>query len=320
MALRGQERQTPQDGHQAQRLRAAWIYYIEGKTQNEVADILGLSRVAVTRLLSEARKRGEVIIHVPHPLAEFVELQRRLEAKFELTEAIVAPLSSAEQDPTPVIAAAAGSYISGLMDHNLTVGVGWGRTLHATLPFIRGRALNNVRVVSLLGGIAKARRFNPAEFAWAFAEIFDAEGFLISAPALVDSPQTKHALLEHCGIDQILEMATSADVALFSAGGISTITTSYRFGHVSEAERVSLTAQGAVGDVLYNFIDSDGRIVDHEVNQRAISLSLKRLARVPKRVFISGGPEKLEAVRGVLTSIKPTTFITDEVTAKALLA
>lgn len=313
------DRGTANDTQQALRIRAAWIYYIEGRTQNEVATILGLSRVAITRLLSEARRRGEVTIHIPHPLTELIERQRLLETRYGLTEAIIAPLSNPQTDPTPVIAAAAGRYITSLMDHNMTIGVGWGRTLHATLPHIRSRSLNNVRVVSLLGGIAQARRFNPAEFAWAFAEQFDAEGFLISAPALVDSPQTKHALLEHCGLDQILEMASASDVALFSTGGISTITTSYRFGHVSEAERLSLQHRGAVGDVLYNFIDQHGQLVDHEVNQRAVALSLERLARIPKRVLISGGPEKLAAIRGVLTSIKPTTFITDEQTATALL-
>lgn len=313
------ERQTLADSQQALRVRAAWIYYIEGRTQNETAEILGLSRVAVTRLLADARKRGEVIIQVPNRLATLVDLQRQLEERYALKEAVVAPLSDPASDPTPVIAAAAGGYISQIMDHNITIGVGWGRTLHASLPHIRGRALNNVRVVSLLGGIARARRFNPAEFAWSFAEIFDAEGFLVSAPALVDSPLTKHALLEHCGLEQIFEMASASDIALISTGGISTLATSYRFGHVQEAERLSLISRGAVGDVLYNFIDAEGRTVDHELNSRSLSLSLDRLARIPQRVLVSGGSGKLAAVRGALLSIKPTQFITDEMTAKSLL-
>jgi len=307
------------DPQQALRLRAAWIYYIEGRTQNDVAEILGLSRVAVTRMLSDARRRGEVNIRVPHPIAELVALQRRLETGFGLQEAVVAPLSAGDADPTTVIAAAAGDYISELMTGNMTVGVGWGRTMHASLPHIRGRSLNGVRVVSLLGGIAQAKRFNPAEFAWQFAEIFDAEGFLVSAPALVDSPQTKHALLEHCGLDQIFEMAASSDVAIFSAGGISNLTTSYRFGHVSAAERLSLIEKGAVGDILYNFVDARGEIVDHDVNARALSLSLDQLRRIPKRILISGGREKVAVLNAALRSIRPTALITDEQTAHALL-
>ena len=301
------------------RVRAAWIYYVEGHTQNEVANIMGLPRLAVTRLLSEARRRGEVKIDIASPLAGLTEIQRSLETKYGLAQAIVAPFLETGGDPVKVIAAAAGRYISETMTGNLTVGVGWGRTLHASLPFIQGRPLEKIRVISMLGGIAQARRFNPAEFAWQFAELFDGEGFLVPAPALVDSPETKHALLERCGLEQIFEMAAGMDVALISVGSISTLTTSYRLGHVSEAERKSLQEAGAVGDILYNFIDANGNLVDHPVNTRAISLDLGRLAKVPKKILVSGGQEKIASLRGALKLLQPTTFITDEQTAITLL-
>lgn len=301
------------------RIRAAWIYYVEGCTQNEVAERLGTSRVAVTRLLAEARRRGEVSIRINSTLVSIIELECRLEEKFGLTKAIVAPFCDKNGDPTKVIAAAAGAYISEAMADNMTIGVGWGRTLHAALPFIEGRSLKNVRVVSLLGGIAQAKRFNPAEFAWQFAELFDAEGFLIPAPALVDSPETKHALLEHCGLDLILQMAGASDLAIMSAGGISTLTTSYRLGHVSESERQSLEQMGAVGDILYNFVDRGGEILDHPVNERAVSIKLDDLARIPKRVLVSGGTEKINIMKAALKRIRPTSLITDEQTARSML-
>lgn len=302
------------------RVRAAWLYYVEGLTQSDVADRLGVNRIMITRLLSEARKRGEVVIRIKSKLGPLIEAQIQLEKKFGLAKAIVAPFTEEDGDPTRVIAAAAGEYVSGLMRNNVTIGVGWGRTLHTMLPYVEGRTLEGARVVSLLGGIAQARRFNPAEFAWQFAELFDAEGFLIPAPAIVDSAQTKHALLEHCGLDHIMSMAETCDVVLLSCGGISTLTTSYRTGHVSEAERISLIEAGAVGDVLYNFLDKDGRPVPHPVNERCISVSVDRLSRLSDKVLISGGIEKTLAIRATLKSVKPNTFVTDEATAMRLLA
>lgn len=301
------------------RVRAAWLYFIEGLTQAEIAGRLEVSRISVTRMISEARRRGEVMIRIKSELAPLTELQQALEAHFDLDQAIVAPQRDATSDPTRVIAAAAGTYVSSVLKDNMTVGVGWGRTLQAMLPFVEGRPMGNMRVVSLLGGISHARRFNPAEFAWQFAELFDAEGFLIPAPAIVDSTQTKHALLEHCGLDQILQMADTCDVALLSCGGISTLTTSYRLGHVSEADRKSLVAAGAVGDVLYNFLDSAGEPVSHEVNDRSISPSLDRLKRIKHKVLISGGREKLEILAATIGSLRPGVLITDEQSAMRLL-
>jgi DNA-binding transcriptional regulator LsrR (DeoR family) len=300
------------------RARAVWLYYVEGCTQNDIAAQLGINRVMVVRLLADARRRNEVRVTISAPLADLVELERQLETRHGIGRVIVAPFADPEGDPVRVIAAAAGNFVSGLMKSGMTVGVGWGRTLYNTLPFITGATLNDFRVVSLLGGIAAARRFNPAEFAWQFAELFQGEGFLVPAPAVVDSPETKHALLERCGLAAIFEMADHLDVALLSVGGISTLTTSYRTGYISESDRRSLIEAGAVGDVLYNFIDKDGQPVAHDVNDRVISVALPRLRRAPERVLISGGREKRVALAAAIRTVAPTTLITDEQTARHL--
>lgn len=302
------------------RVRAVWLYHVEGLTQNDVAQRLNINRVMVVRLLADAKRRNEVRLTISAPLASLVELGREVETRLGIDRVIVAPFDAADQDPVRVIAAAAGNFISGRMQSGMTVGVGWGRTLYNSLPFITGATLADFRVVSLLGGIAAARRFNPAEFAWQFAELFQGEGFLIPAPAVVDSPETKHALLERCGLSSIFEMADKLDVVLLSVGGISALTTSYRTGHISEAERRSLIEAGAVGDVLYNFIDAAGDIVAHEVNDRVISANLARLRKTPERVLISGGREKISAIKGVINTLGPTVFITDEITARTLIA
>lgn len=300
------------------RARAVWLYHVEGCTQNDIATALGINRVMVVRLLADARRRNEVRITIASPLAGLIEMERAIETKFGIRRVIVAPFADPDADPVKVIAAAAGSFLSGLMKSGMTVGVGWGRTLYNTLPYISGAQLDNFRVVSLLGGISAARRFNPAEFAWQFTELFQGDGYLIPAPAVVDSPETKHALLERCGLAGIFEMAEKLDVALLSVGGITALTTSYRTGYISESDRRSLIEAGAVGDILYNFIDEAGALVPHEVNERVISVKLTHLQRTPERVLISGGKEKIVAIRAAISTLRPTTLITDEQSALRL--
>ena len=190
---------NPQSDADRLRVRAVWLYHVEGRTQSDIATLLGINRVMVVRLLADARRRNEVRVTISAPLTELIDLERAVETRFGIARVIVAPFTDPDADPVKVIAAAAGNFISGLMKSGMTVGVGWGQTLYNSLPFITGATLQDFRVISLLGGIAAARRFNPAEFAWQFAELFQAEGFLIPAPAVVDSIETKHALLERCG-------------------------------------------------------------------------------------------------------------------------
>lgn len=308
------------DPSREMRVRAAWLYYVEGLTQQATAKLLKINRVQVTRLLAEARKRGEVDIRINASISSIIEVERAVEHAFGIAKVIIAPMASEELDPTKAIASIAGQFISNYVQSDMKIGVGWGRTLYSTLPHIRGSDLEKIRVISLLGGISQAKRFNPAEFAWQFTELFNGEGYLVPAPALVDSAETKHALLEHCGINQIFELADDLDVAFLSAGGIEGITTSYRLGHVSEAERQSLIAAGAVGDLLYNFISEDGDLVEHNVNTRVISIGIDRLKNAKDRILISGGKEKVKVLLGCLRLVKPTVFITDEITAKAILS
>ena len=72
--------------------------------------------------------------------------------------------------------------------------------------------------------------------------------------------------------------------------------------------------------MLYNFYDKNGRTVDHPINRRVMSMPVDRLKRVPKRVMISGGIEKVEALRGGIKLVEANVLITDEVTARQLVA
>ena len=302
------------------RIRAAWMYFVEQKTQSEISEILGIGRVSVIRLLAEARARQEVKITIESELAETTALERALEARFGLRRALIAPLASAEADPTPVIGAATGGYVSELLAPGMSVGVGWGRTLFSSLPHIRARPLQDLRVISLLGGVGVARHFNPAEFAWRFASLFQGEGYLIPAPALVDSVATKQALVERCGLNKVLALADRLDMVLLSVGSILSATTFYRGGYLSDREQKELGDQGAVGDLLFHFFDRDGVLLDHPINDRVMSVDVDRLRRAGRRVLASGGQDKTGALLGAMALLEPTDFITDEQTARRLLA
>src|ERR1700741_2617370 len=73
------------------RMRIAWMYYVEGLTQNEIADRLGIGRVTVVRNINEALRRREVKIWIEGEVAECLELEDRLRETFNLEEAVVVP-------------------------------------------------------------------------------------------------------------------------------------------------------------------------------------------------------------------------------------
>ncbi|MCB1497350.1 MAG: sugar-binding transcriptional regulator [Bauldia sp.] len=300
------------------RIRAAWLYHSQGLTQKEVAERLGVSRGTVIRLLNEAAERGDVQIWINESESACVALASQLEQVFDLDEAIVVPGASGDAAARSV-GIALGQFLSQVVTEDMTVGVGWGRTLTASLTSLRPARRSGVKIVSLLGGMVEARDSNPLEFSWRMATRFGADCYLFVAPAFVDSAETRTRLIEKCGLDRILELAKSLDIAVLSVGDIGRESTSLSASMVTGEELGEVVAKGAVSDVLCNFLDRDGRSVDHPLNERVMSIDLDRLRKAGHLVIATGGAHRAVAIAAAISRIGCNTLVTDETAAAALL-
>ncbi|MDX7952111.1 sugar-binding transcriptional regulator [Lichenihabitans sp. Uapishka_5] len=303
-----------------QRTRAAWLYYMEGMTQDAVAQALGMTRARVLRILASCREDGTVQITVNAPLAASIALARRIENRFGIERVIVIPRPASDADVGALIGAATGAYVSSILTDGMTIGLGWGRTLSSSLSSLPQRAFNKLTVVSLLGGLTRASQFNPSEFAWRFADRLGAECFMMAAPVYAPDARTREALVNHAGMEDVFKHAERLDVALISVGELSPGSTLSRYGLATKEELASLARGGAVGDLLCRFIDADGALLDHPLNDRVISADPTMLRKARRIVLASGGWEKAAAVLAAIRLLKPEVLVTDETVAESLVA
>lgn len=303
------------------RLRAAWLYYNQGLTQKDVADKLGISRSTVIRMLDEALKRAEVQIWISDGIGDCVELATRLEKALGLDEAVVVP-SPGEQNATAIAKAvglALGQFLTEVVTDNMTIGVGWGRTMTASLSGFRPPRRQNCKVVSLLGGIVAVHQTNPIDYTWRLASQLGAECYMFLAPLLVDSIATKRALIEKCGLKTLYDLAENLDLAIVSCGDIGPHSTSLSEGFISHETLEELIAAGCVCDTMFNFLDAEGRPVPHPINDLVMSIDLDTLKKAKHIVICSGGEHRALAIRATMQRIGCNTLITDEAAARELL-
>jgi DNA-binding transcriptional regulator LsrR (DeoR family) len=302
------------------KLRAAWLYFIEGLTQEQVAQHLGLSRIKVLRLLATTREDGTVQISINARAEPLLKLQRALERHFGLFEAIVAPAKDqSEASIAAVVGHATGRYISDRVCDGLTIGVGWGATLQACMNSLSWREIQDMTVVSLLGGLTHAAAHNPSAVAWRLAEFYKTELFQITAPIFVPHEELASALWQLDDLKQLQRRAREVDMALLSVSDISKQASIFRRGILSWDEGNSLRQAGGVGDVLGRFVDIQGNVIDHPVNRRAMSISPADIRKVPKVIISSGGVRKIHAIRAGIAATNAKVLITDEAAAQALL-
>lgn len=67
------------------------MYYMEGLTQEKIAKQLGISRSAISMILSEAREYGIVQIKIKYPKNNLEEVSKEFIAKFNLKDCLVIP-------------------------------------------------------------------------------------------------------------------------------------------------------------------------------------------------------------------------------------
>ncbi len=311
---------TPRPDAAARRLRAAWMYYSHGLTQQEIADRLGLSRATIIRLLEEARDRGEVRFWIEGADADCAGLAVRLETALGAPEVIVVPGGDTPETTAAAVGLALGARLSGEFADGVTLGVGWGRTLTAALRAFRPPRLAGARVLSLLGGAVEAREANPAEVAWRVAGALGAECYLFPAPLIVDSPRTRRALIEDCGLERIYALAERIDAAVVSVGDIGPGCSSLSRTLMSPRDFDELVAAGCVADVMCHFLDASGASVDHPIAERVMAVGLDALARAPRRIIASGGRARGPAIRAAVRRIGCDLLVTDDAAARAILA
>jgi DNA-binding transcriptional regulator LsrR (DeoR family) len=300
-------------------VKTAWLYYVEGLTQEQIAEKLGVNRVKVMRTLAACTAEGIVVTTISARTARQVELERALEKRWGLSAAVVVPTPSGEENLEKAIGHAVALYLGEAMQDGMTLAIGGGATLHASLAFLARRSLKDASVVALVGSLPHSQWINPSIVAARVAEAFGVDSYQITAPVMVNDPALRDLLWLQPDLKDVRERAAKADIALLTVGEMSPTATIFRYGIVPPDAMRSLTAKGAVANMLCYFVDAGGGLVDHEVNGRVMAIGLDVVSAVPNVVLAAGGPQKVAPIRAALKAVDANVLITDSDTAAALV-
>ena len=300
-------------------VRVARCYYDLRMTQQQIAQSLNISRARVIRLLSECREKGIVTIRINSPLLENLELADALATRYQLSAADVC-LSNAsdELQLAQQVGHAAGEVVLRHICDDITIGLGWGVTLKEMVAQLEYSPKKNVSVVALLGSLTRRSAIARFEATTQLASRLEAECLYLPAPIVCDSAHTRQLLEEQPMFKDIHRRALKADLAIVSIGGMDSATIR-QLGLVNSREYSSVRKAGAIGNFLGFYIDVEGKLVPHPINERIIGIPGSVFKGIPKRLMISAGLNKVEALKAVLSQGYVSDFVTDQITARALL-
>jgi len=303
-------------------IKAAKLYYEGGFTQEAISDRLRLSRPRVSRLLSEARRTGIVQFIIAQMPGVFSELERSLEQRFNLSEAVVVEVSDSNDHMTTAraLGAAAAEYFHHSIQNGDVVGLTWGETLACladSLPVEK----KEIVVAQMVGGMGDpADEIHATDIVRRISQKFGATMSLIPAPGIVASQAAARLLRSERYIEHAIQTARSCDLVFAGLGAITPNATYMRDEAILTWEEVNLlAARGAVGNIGLHFFDLQGAPVASEVDERIIGVELEVFRRLPRVIGVAGGNDKHIAILGAVRGGYIKTLITDAETAKSLL-
>ncbi|MGX7197842.1 sugar-binding transcriptional regulator [Enterococcus olivae] len=299
----------------------ASMYYKDGAKQEDIAKKISISRSLVSKYLAKARNLGlvEIIIHddLVHP---YKKLEEQVREKYHLDEVICVP-STGTEALTKRLGTAGSRYLSRVIQPHHTVGVSAGTAVREVAEtFSTKNYLTRVKFIPLVGGLGQEHiNLQANVLCELFARRCGATAVELHAPITVDTAEAKKIFLEQSFIKRVFDEARKVDISIVGIGGApvyTTMTKAYLKGEKSIQS--DLTSDEIVGDICYNFISKEGDLVDGIWNSRVLSIGFDDLRKIPKKIAVAGGEEKVEGIRAALNGNLVNVLITDEDAAKIL--
>ena len=311
-------------------IKVAELYYRDGLSQQEIAQKLHTSRTSISRALIQARNEGCVQIRIQYPEQSNLGLERELEEKYGLTEALVA-VPAYDQSSDQEVAFQAVDYTLRVLKKNMVLGMTWGRAMHGFVEQLaqderlRSLSFRNVKIVPFLGtpGITQIDSWDATTYSNTLAtkvgNLLHCASYNLSARMYVDGEKEKELIEGIDEISKVLRMAETADMALIGIGSMQKDSSIIKAGIRTEEEYKELIQKGAVGEIVGRIYDKNGQTVDEDLQRKMIGISLDKIAKIPVRVGISYGKDKIEAIKGAIAGGLVNVLVTDVPTAELLL-
>jgi len=301
-------------------------YYLEKKSQNEIAREFGYSRSAISRLLTEAERAGVVEYKINFPSIRNLEMEEKIIHRYKLKDAIVVNRGKLSYMQTLHFVGEQGAEVfSNLIHDNQVISISTGTSLFEVINALDPSPLKNVRVVQILGamGVKSDPSVDGPELAGYLAKKIHASYYALNAPMLMDSKSSRETIMREKAIINTIELAYKSDIVLAGIGCITEDphdSSVVRMGFMGPDEFVEIRQQGAVGYTCGWFFNEKGKIIEGQINDRVVAADFRRIREGKAVVLaVAAGEKKSPALQAALEGRLCDILITDSSAVESFL-
>ena len=301
----------------------AELYYDEGKTQAQISETFGITRSAISRILTEARQKGVVEINIRRPLRFETDLEQSLIRRFGLKNACVVTWQREDRyDALKIrLGKAAAKILGEQIISSKIIGIAWGTTVGTTIDACDPIERDDLQIVQLVGALGSAKHaYSGQALVEQLARKVGGKGIYLYTPFIVETADTARALANTPSIHEALDVGRKCNAALVGIGSTKPKFCSlFQGGHISKDTLATLQEAGAVGDVSGHYFDIHGDEANIDFQQHMVGISKDDFLNIPTRIAVAGNPAKAEAIYAALVGGYVSILISDGQTITKVL-
>jgi len=296
------------------------MFYQRGLSQKQIAQELVISRSQVCRILAAALEKRLVTItlHYPNPDESFY--QKKINEKYGIGEVYIYDTGELRGiEEMNYLAEVSKNLFPVIVKDNDKVGVMAGRTLSALAKALSKSRNRGLQFVPLCGGTgSNGSDWYANAVAENFSEKTNGRYYILNAPQYCSNIEGKNMLIKEPSIKEILELGKTCNSVLIGIGNIESDSTTIEASNLLKSDINTLKSLGAIASICSSYLDKDGKIIDCDVADRIVGLSIEELKNT-KKIGIAQGKSKIEAIKSVLKGGYLDVIITTLSTAKLLI-
>lgn len=293
---------------------AAILYYEKKYTQQEIANLMNLSRQTVSKLLNIAIEENIVEIKIHNPVLDCEKLEFGICKKYNIEKCVVVGVSCPDESLCKIMTVkAAAEYIEKLAKNGYQkIALSWGRTIQAIIEEMPQIITEGNVVFPLFGATdSEDSYFSSNELVRSMADKIGAKAKYAWFPYMTDNIEEREILKKFSFYNSVQALWNRSDVVILGIGNTDVLKIfGKNFGYSEKHIDV-------VGDIATHFFNEKGEIVN--LYQNTLCASVDNIKNSRETIAVAYGEGKVAAISAALKTKMINTLIIDEYTAKKIL-
>ncbi|WVD65943.1 sugar-binding transcriptional regulator [Orbus sturtevantii] len=305
-------------------INIAQLYYEHNLTQAQISAKLGIYRTTISRLLKKAQQQQIVKFTINYNLCQTSLLEKQLKEYFKLHDVIVVDANTDDQSDIYLqkMGYAGAKYLQKIITDHDIIGFSWGSSLAAVAEQLDNSVHKEALCLPMVGGPAGklTSQFHVNTIVYNVATKLHCRSLLMDFPAILEEKSLRDAIVKSQHYNQIASYWYKLTIAMFGIGSCNIANSSIWHGFYGDDDQIeTLENKPIAGDICSRFFDHKGNIVQTNISDKIINITLEQLKIAKYRIGVAESTEKADAIIAAILGGYINVLITTKGTAESIL-